>query len=112
MVYVQLFGLYVSSYLPRIGSFFGLATALVQDVLYRWVKLIPSSVSRQLVYFRRNYAKRGPEARLHAACFAAVLLPVGLFIFAWCAFPQVNWIGVNIGIVVRFALYSTHGHRH
>ncbi|KAF8713056.1 hypothetical protein AX14_013005 [Amanita brunnescens Koide BX004] len=94
-----------------IGSFFGLATALVQDVLYRWVKLIPSSVSRRPVYFRRNYAKRGPEARLHAACFAAVLLPVGLFIFAWCAFPQVNWIGVNIGIVcfmwAIFIIYQT-----
>ncbi|KAK2465502.1 hypothetical protein APHAL10511_002394 [Amanita phalloides] len=65
-----------------IGSAFGLLTSIWQDLMYR-----------------KNYTTRGPEARLYAACFAGVLLPTGLFIFAWCTLPQVNWVGLNVGIV-------------
>ncbi|KAF8330493.1 MFS polyamine transporter [Amanita rubescens] len=72
-----------------IGSLLGLVTSYGQDALYR-----------------KNFAKRGPEARLYAACIAGVMLPAGLFIFAWCSFPQVNWIGPNIGMVCfMWAIY-------
>ncbi|KAL1411387.1 hypothetical protein Q8F55_002343 [Vanrija albida] len=43
-----------------------------------------------------NAAARGepvaPEARLVGACVGAVLLPVGLFVFAWTSTPNVHWI--------------------
>lgn len=43
-----------------------------------------------------NAAARGekvaPEARLPGACVGAVLLPVGLFWFAWTSTPNVHWI--------------------
>ena len=112
MVYVYLFCPYRISHPSRIGSFFGFATSLYQGALYRWVKLIPFSVSLQLVHCRRNFAKRGPEARLYAGCFAAVMLPVGLLIFAWSSLPQVHWIGLNIGIVVCFHIAPCHRYRH
>ncbi|TXT09008.1 hypothetical protein VHUM_02482 [Vanrija humicola] len=50
-------------------------------------------------YYNRavaNAASRGekvaPEARLIGACVGAVLLPVGLFWFAWTSTPNVHWI--------------------
>lgn len=33
-----------------------------------------------------------PEARLPLCCFAGVVLPVGLFWFAWTTQPSVHWI--------------------
>lgn len=62
-------------------------------------------------FLRKNVATRGPEARLYMACVAAVLLPTGMFIYAWCSFTFVHWIGQCIGITVRqihsFACFRT-----
>ncbi|KAF8074570.1 MFS polyamine transporter [Lyophyllum atratum] len=66
-----------------IGSLIGFAFNMYQEVLYR-----------------KSVAKRGPEARLHMACFAAVLLPIGMFIYAWASFSHVHWIAQAIGITV------------
>lgn len=41
-----------------------------------------------------------PERRLIPALYASILLPVGLFIFAWTANPSVHWIGSTVGICV------------
>ncbi|KIW00753.1 uncharacterized protein PV09_07735 [Verruconis gallopava] len=49
--------------------------------------------------FRKN-GLGAPEKRLVPALFAAFLLPVGLFIFAWASNPTVHWIGSVIGISV------------
>ncbi|KAF8621866.1 hypothetical protein AX15_007426 [Amanita polypyramis BW_CC] len=77
-----------------IGSLLGLAATFLQESLYR-----------------KNVARRGPEARLYVACVAGVALPVGLFIFAWTTLPGVHWIGLNIGIVIfmwsTYIIYST-----
>jgi hypothetical protein len=54
--------------------------------------------------FRKNYDKRGPEARLYGALVAGILFPVGMFLFAWTAFPHVHWIAPVIGITVSKAL--------
>ncbi|KAI0731113.1 MFS general substrate transporter [Earliella scabrosa] len=58
------------------------------------------------IFQERLYAKyhktRGPEARLYSACFAAVLFPAGMFIYAWCTFPTVPWIGMAMGVFVIF----------
>lgn len=35
-------------------------------------------------------------------CAAAIGLPLGMFIYAWCAFSFVHWIGQCVGIAVCF----------
>jgi hypothetical protein len=49
---------------------------------------------------RRYFPTRGPEARLYLACFAAVMLPAGMFTYAWSSFIFVNWIALTIGITL------------
>jgi len=71
-----------------IGSVFGFATNFFQEHLYR-----------------RNVGTRGPEARLYLACCAAVLIPCGMFIYAWSTFSHVPWIALTIGITIF--LYGT-----
>ncbi|KAF8813035.1 hypothetical protein BYT27DRAFT_7251379 [Phlegmacium glaucopus] len=66
-----------------IGSVLGFFTNFCQEILYQ-----------------RYFPKKGPEARLYLACFAAVLLPVGMFIYAWSSFTFVHWIALTIGIVL------------
>lgn len=41
-----------------------------------------------------------PERRLVTALPSSILLPVGLFIFAWTASPDIHWIAPTMGIVV------------
>ncbi|RPD64471.1 MFS general substrate transporter [Lentinus tigrinus ALCF2SS1-7] len=50
--------------------------------------------------YARYYPTKGPEARLFSACLAAILFPTGMFIYAWCTFPNVPWIGMAMGIFV------------
>ncbi|CCM02601.1 uncharacterized protein FIBRA_04704 [Fibroporia radiculosa] len=62
------------------------------------------------VYQEKMYQKyagtRGPEARLFAPMFAAVLFPVGMFIYAWSTYTKVYWIALAIGIVcIMWALF-------
>ncbi|KAI0741993.1 MFS general substrate transporter [Daedaleopsis nitida] len=62
------------------------------------------------IYQERLYTKyhptKGPEARLYSACLAAVLFPAGMFIYGWCTFSFVPWIGMVIGIfVIMTALF-------
>ncbi|KAF7422811.1 hypothetical protein PC9H_010970 [Pleurotus ostreatus] len=66
-----------------IGTLFGFITIRYQERLYK-----------------KHYPKQDMEARLYTACFAAILLPAGTFIYAWCSFPWVHWIGLIIGIVI------------
>ena len=45
--------------------------------------------------FARKYKKHGrviPEERLPAMILGAVILPVGLFWFAWTSSPQISWV--------------------
>ncbi|KAF2170842.1 hypothetical protein M409DRAFT_51093 [Zasmidium cellare ATCC 36951] len=41
-----------------------------------------------------------PERRLIPALPASILMPVGLFIFAWIASPDIHWIAPTIGITI------------
>ncbi|KAK4501499.1 hypothetical protein PRZ48_007308 [Zasmidium cellare] len=41
-----------------------------------------------------------PERRLIPALPASILMPVGLFIFAWTSSPNIHWIAPTIGIVI------------
>ncbi|KAG6809793.1 hypothetical protein H0H92_014722 [Tricholoma furcatifolium] len=65
-----------------IGSIIGFACNLYQEKLYK-----------------KDVEKRGPEARLHTACFAAIMLPVGMFIYAWTGYTRISWVGQAIGII-------------
>lgn len=53
---------------------------------------------------RKYVVKKGPEARLCLALVAAVLLPSGMFIYAWTAKPSIHWIIPLIGLTVRTRL--------
>ncbi|KAF7771726.1 hypothetical protein Agabi119p4_6037 [Agaricus bisporus var. burnettii] len=66
-----------------IGPLLGFATNLYQERLYT-----------------KYYPTRNAEARLIASCFAAFLLPIGMFIYAWCSFPEIHWISLCIGITI------------
>ena len=51
-------------------------------------------------YSSRYFPTRGPEARLLLACFAAILMPIAMFIYAWCSFKFVPWVALTIGITL------------
>ncbi|VUC35402.1 unnamed protein product [Clonostachys rosea] len=38
-----------------------------------------------------------PEARLYPAMAGSIILPIGLFLFAWTTYPSVHWIVPTIG---------------
>ncbi|CAK5267428.1 unnamed protein product [Mycena citricolor] len=50
--------------------------------------------------YRKYYSRRGPEARLICACAAAVVLPLAMFIYAWCSFPRIPWISLAIAVTL------------
>ncbi|KAF8548850.1 MFS general substrate transporter [Imleria badia] len=66
-----------------IGSILGWFANMYQEVLYK-----------------KYVVKKGPEARLCLALVAAVLLPTGMFIYAWTAKPSIHWIIPLIGLTV------------
>nr|POE90157.1 efflux pump fubt [Quercus suber] len=41
-----------------------------------------------------------PEARLSTAMVGAVILPMGLFLFAWTTYPSVHWVAPATGAVL------------
>lgn len=41
-----------------------------------------------------------PEARLRTAMVGSIVLPIGLFLFAWTTYPSVPWIVPIIGGVL------------
>ena len=60
-------------------------------VAYLYFYLVPDILKRGL---------RAQESRLEPALLAAFGPPIGLFIFAWTARPDVHWIGSVIGITI------------
>ncbi|KAJ3770999.1 MFS general substrate transporter [Lentinula raphanica] len=62
------------------GISVGTATAQIQNTIYR--KAMDKSPT----------GRAAPEARLHTAMMGGVLVPIGLFWFAWTADPPVHWI--------------------
>ncbi|XP_006464020.1 hypothetical protein AGABI2DRAFT_74658, partial [Agaricus bisporus var. bisporus H97] len=69
-----------------VGSFIGFFSNFYQEYLYKMY-----------------YPTRGPEARLYCACVAAFFLPIAMFIYAWCSFSHVHWIGLVVGITLFVA---------
>lgn len=61
-------------------------------------------------YVRNLIANGGslpPEARLPLCCVGGVVLPIGLFWFAWTTLPQVHWIAsVLAGVPFGFGMVA------
>ncbi|KAI1146709.1 MFS general substrate transporter [Nemania diffusa] len=74
--------------LSFLGIFVGMIAGAVTNPL--WYR-----VHRRLV--RRNRGVPEPEFRLVSSILGAVLVPIGLFWFAWTSFPWVHWILPIIG---------------
>ncbi|KAJ7233034.1 MFS polyamine transporter [Mycena rebaudengoi] len=58
-----------------------------------------SNFYQEYVY-HKYFMRRGPEARLILACVAAVMLPMSMFIYAWCSFAQIPWISLIIALTI------------
>jgi hypothetical protein len=72
------------------GAVFGIGSVFFQEKLYAMYQ-----------------PKRGPEARLYILCVAAVLFPLGCFIYGWTSYSFVPWIAPFIGFTVRItSLYK------
>ncbi|KAH8831524.1 major facilitator superfamily domain-containing protein [Flagelloscypha sp. PMI_526] len=66
-----------------IGAFLGVCSNVFQERLYK-----------------SNVATRRQEARLYFACFAGVLFPASMFIYAWCAHSTVTWVAQAFALVL------------
>ncbi|OAX41036.1 MFS general substrate transporter [Rhizopogon vinicolor AM-OR11-026] len=66
-----------------LGSFIGYFANMYQEKLYQ-----------------KYYPRKRQEARLYLPCIAATLLPIGMFIYAWTARPEVPWIAPAIGLTI------------
>ncbi|KAI3331445.1 polyamine transporter 3 [Xylariaceae sp. AK1471] len=67
-----------------IGQFFAMFFYIFLETLYR--KRIANDPS-----------KTTPEARLEPAMIGGILLPVGLFVFAWTTYTRIHWIVSIVG---------------
>ncbi|KAL3421090.1 Cycloheximide resistance protein [Phlyctema vagabunda] len=57
----------------------------------------------------RKLDMASPESRLYFACIESVLLPVGLFMFAWTQFSSIHWIVPTIAVGISTAgIYSIY----
>ncbi|KAI1343822.1 MFS general substrate transporter [Xylariaceae sp. FL0016] len=77
--------------LSFLGILVGMVTYPATDAVWR-------RVYRRLV--ERNGGVPEPEFRLAPAIVGAVLVPIGLFWFAWTTFPWVHWILPIIGSAI------------
>lgn len=77
--------------LSFLGIFTGMIVAAATDPIWR-------RVNQRLL--EQNDGIPEPEFRLPSAIAGAVLVPIGLFIFAWTAYPWVHWMGPIIGSAI------------
>ncbi|PNP38763.1 hypothetical protein TGAMA5MH_09328 [Trichoderma gamsii] len=80
--------------LPFVGVTIGvcLATALSGVDNKRYVRLCEETEAKG--------ATVEPEARLSTSMVGSVILPIGLFLFAWTTYPSVHWIAPVIGALL------------
>ncbi|KAI1145438.1 MFS general substrate transporter [Nemania diffusa] len=74
-------------------SFAGIAVGMVVAVFY----YILVEQRRYIRVVEANGGVAPPEARLPPAIIGSVLLPVGLFLFAWTNGPEMHWIVPIVG---------------
>ncbi|KAK6444482.1 hypothetical protein FP744_10000730 [Trichoderma asperellum] len=69
----------------------GATIGLVAYILYLYFYMVPDNLQNGL---------REQEHRLVPAIFGSILLPIGLFTFAWTANAKIYWIVPLIGVVI------------
>ncbi|THH08248.1 hypothetical protein EW145_g2823 [Phellinidium pouzarii] len=79
--------------LGQVGSVF--STLIIGSLLG-----YASNMLYQEKIYDAKFKIRGHEARLYSSCFAGVLFPISMFLYAWTSLPQVHWIGMAIGITL------------
>lgn len=77
--------------LSFMGIFVGMATGAATNPIWHCV---------HCWLVRRNHGVPEPEFRLASSILGAVIVPVGLFWFAWTSYPSVHWILPIIGSAV------------
>lgn len=80
--------------LSFLGIGVGLIIGVLSDPIWQRIRM------RLLSKHEKRTGKTGasePEFRLPPAIGGAVLVPIGLFIFAWTTYPFVHWIAPIIG---------------
>ena len=80
----------INQWSPGIGglAFLGVAVGMISAVLY-------SALYDNKRYQKISDAHNGfapPESRLPAAMLGGIMLPIGLFWFAWTNYPSIHWI--------------------
>lgn len=50
------------------------------------------SDSKFWAFMRRKFPVESPESRLYFTCLTSIFLPIGLFMFGFCAQPDVHWV--------------------
>jgi MFS family permease len=80
--------------LPFVGVAIGVcsATMLAGVENKRYVRLCETLAAKG--------ATVKPEARLSTAMVGSIILPIGLFLFAWTTYPSVHWITPVIGALL------------
>ncbi|KAI1411776.1 putative bicyclomycin resistance protein [Hypoxylon sp. FL1857] len=74
-----------------LGIFVGMIISSASDPIWR-------RINHRIL--ERNNGVHEPEFRLPPAIAGALLTPIGLFIFAWAAYPWVHWIVPVIGSAI------------
>ncbi|KAH8165230.1 hypothetical protein CIB48_g3031 [Xylaria polymorpha] len=96
-----------------VGAIIATVCGVLQDDLLRhpnWKNTSTASISDSgaepyeqsphgfWAFVRQRFPAESLESRLYFTCFAAVFLPVGLFLFGFAAQPSVHWIIPTIAI--------------
>ncbi|KAH7924150.1 MFS general substrate transporter [Leucogyrophana mollusca] len=94
----------VESISPEFESLYGFdvgetGTIFVTLMLGSFIGFIANTYWQEAMY-RKHYARKAQEARLYLPCVAALLLPIGMFIYSWTASPNVHWIAPMVGLTV------------
>ncbi len=102
-IYYSFFEVFPLVYPPMYGFSLGMIGVVFTCILVSCLLGIAVYVSYLYFYLVPDIMKRGlraQESRLEPALFAAFGPPIGLFIFAWTANPNVHWIASVIGITI------------
>lgn len=102
-IYYSFFEVFPLVYPPMYGFSLGMVGVLFTCILVACILGIAVYVSYLYFYLVPDIKKHGlraQESRLEPALFAAFGPPIGLFIFAWTAHPDVHWIASVIGITI------------
>jgi MFS transporter, DHA1 family, multidrug resistance protein len=102
-IYYSYFEAFPLVYIDKYGFNLGEMGAVFTCIVVGAVLGIVVYCSYVYFYLEPDIKKNGlraQEHRLFPALFAVVLLPTGLFIFAWTSRPGIHWIASVIGITL------------